>query len=247
MAGSLDGKHGTSDEFIDPYCDICYKAKNFNIRPEGYCHECYQCLCKDCLFVHTRLPVSKHHAILKGEDIPKSQADKPPRFEYCDVHHNHHKDQYCNEHKVLLCKLCVPLHHQNCPAESVECAAKSIPSSEIDLFYDSASYFKTQLLSAETRMKSNIEDLKRQRTKILKEIQEVYDKTKSKLDKLFQDAKSDLESKYQSQFLVLSRDQKHIKDVTESLNHTLSDINTLKGKTIETKVIPENTRSLEKY
>ena len=250
MAESLHTRPQTSDEFVDPYCDICYEAKNINISPEGYCHKCYQCLCKDCLFVHRRLLGTRDHEIHTGEDIPKSQADKPPRFEYCDVHHNHHKDQYCNEYRVLLCKLCVPLHHQHCPVESVECTAKSIPSSDIDLFYDSVRDFKTQLLSPESHMKSYIEDLKRQRTKLLKEIQEIYDRTKSKLNKVFQDIKSDLESKYQSWFSVLSRDQKNIKDVTESLNSTLSDINTLKGKTIGTKAflkIQDLLKSFEKY
>ena len=250
MADSLDAQHGTSDEFIDPYCDICYEVKKLYIRPEAYCHDCYQCVCKNCLSVHKTLLSTRDHVIRTGEDMPKSQADKPPRFEFCDIHHRNRKDQYCCEHRVLLCTSCVPLHHKNCHVESVECAAKSIPSSEIDLFYDSVSDFKTQVLSAESRMKSNIEDLKRQKNKILKEIQEIYDKTKSKLDKLFEDTKSDLESKYQSQFSVLSRGQKNIKDVTESLNSTLSDINTLKGKTIETKAflkIQDLLKSIDKY
>ena len=51
-----------------------------------------------------------------------------------------------------------------------------------------------------------------------------------------------------SQFYL--RGQKNIKDVTESLNSTLSDINTLKGKTIETKAflkIQDLLKSIDKY
>ena len=155
MADSLDTQHGTSDEFIDPYCDICYEVKKLYIRPEAYCHDCYQCVCKNCLSVHKTILACRDHVIRTGEDMPKSQADKPPRFEFCDIHHRNRKDQYCSEHRVLLCTSCVPLHHKNCHVESVECAAKSIPSSEIDLFYNTVSDFKTQLLSVESRMKSN--------------------------------------------------------------------------------------------
>ena len=112
MAESLYDKHGTSDEFNDPYCDVCAKFKNINVRPEGYCHDCYHCLCKDCLTVHSSLPSTSSHVIRTGQDMPKSQADKPPRFEYCDVHNRHRKDQYCTAHRVLLCTLCVPLNHK---------------------------------------------------------------------------------------------------------------------------------------
>ena len=58
----------------------------------------------------------------------------------------------------------------------------------------------------------------------------------SKINKLFQDIKSDLESKYQCQSSALICDQKNIKDVTLSLESTLDDINVLKGRIIDTKV-----------
>lgn len=65
--------------------------------------------------------------IRTGEDMPKSHADKQPRFEYCDVSRFYQGDQYCSEHKVLLCMLCAPLHSKGCIVESLECAAIGIP------------------------------------------------------------------------------------------------------------------------
>ena len=236
MAESLYDKHGTSDEFNDPYCDICYEAKDINVRPDGYCHECYQCLCKDCLVVHTRLLPAKDHIIRTGPDMPKSQEDKPPRFEHCPVHQPRWKDQYCNEHKGLLCSLCVPVNHKDCHVESVECAAKNIPSSEVDLLNNTVSDFKTQLSSAESRIQKDVSDLREQKNKILKEILEIYKKTVSKIIKVFQDIDSDLESKYQCQSSALLCDQKNIKDATLSLESTLDDISVLKGRIIDTKV-----------
>ena len=58
----------------------------------------------------------------------------------------------------------------------------------------------------------------------------------SKINKLFQDIKSDLESKYECQSSALICEQKNIKDVTLSLESTLDDITVLKGGIIDTKV-----------
>ena len=57
----------------------------------------------------------------------------------------------------------------------------------------------------------------------------------SKINKLFQDIKSDLESKYKCQTLGLECDQKNIKDATLSLKSILDDINVLKGRIIDSK------------
>ena len=103
MTENLDDSHGISEEFHDPYCDVYFEVKKHYIRPKAYCKDCYQCLCKDCLSAHKTLLVSRKHVMLTGEDMPKSQADKPPRFEDCDIHYRNRKDKYCSEHRFLLC------------------------------------------------------------------------------------------------------------------------------------------------
>ena len=119
----------------------------------------------------------------------------------------------------------------------MECAAKPVDLSKIDVFYATVSDFKIQLLYRVWKVTPKI--LENKEPKILKEIQELYDKTKSKVDKLFQDIKSDLESKYQCQSSKLALDLKNIKNLTENLNSALDDINALRGSIIDTKVFLE--------
>ena len=166
MAESLDGKYDTSDEYrrsiegsrmsdslsmacdyhYDPFCEVCAKTRKRNVQHEGFCKECVQFLCKDCLNVHRNLEGTRGHVIGRGDDMPKSMADKPPKFDYCDVHLRSRKDQFCGTHRVLLCSQCVPLQHKDCPVQSVDDACKGVPTSEIDVLYDKVSDFQTNLI-----------------------------------------------------------------------------------------------------
>lgn len=64
----------------------------------------------------------------------------------------------------------------------------------------------------------------------------MYDTTISKVNKMFQEIKSGLESKFQSQSSALARDQRKIKDVTENLKAAIEDITTFKGSIVATNV-----------
>ena len=88
MADSLDGKHAASDEkrrsfqdsrmsdslstacdyYHDPFCEVCSETKNRNIKHEGFCKDCVQFLCEDCLRVHRKLQAARGHVIQKGDD-----------------------------------------------------------------------------------------------------------------------------------------------------------------------------------
>ena len=156
MAESLDGKYAASDDYrrsfhgsrmsdslsmasdyyYDPFCEICAKTKKRNVKHEGFCKDCVQFLCKDCLNVHRNLQGTRGHVIRIGDDMPKSMADKPPKFDYRDFYQLSWKDQFCGTHKVLFCSQCVPLQHKDCPVESIDVACKSVPSSEINALYD---------------------------------------------------------------------------------------------------------------
>lgn len=83
MADSIDNKHDTSEEYFDPYCDLCYETKGINVKVFCYCEDCFQFLCADCHVFHAKLQGTKTHNVLKDE-MPKSQADKLPRYERCD-------------------------------------------------------------------------------------------------------------------------------------------------------------------
>ena len=255
MAESLDGKHAASDEYrrslqgsrmsdslsmacdyyYDPFCEICAKAKKRNVKHEGFCIDCVQFLCKDCLKVHRNLQAARGHLIQRGDDMPKSMADKPPKFDYCDVHQRIRKDQFCGTHKVLLCSQCVPLQHKGCPVDSVDNACKGVPSSEIDALYDKVSDFKTNVSSVVAQTDLNITELGKQRVDLLKDAQDMKDKGIAKIEKLFQEMTSEIKSTYKARTFDLWQCKIKLSDVIENLEETLDEINKMKGTTVDTK------------
>ena len=118
MADSLDANYGTSDEYNDPFCEPCSEGKGLNVKVHSYCKDCFQFLCSDCNIIHGNLQVSRRHVILQGTSMPQSQADKTPKFEYCDRHQTLVKDKFCSAHKTLICSSCVS-NHGKCVVETV--------------------------------------------------------------------------------------------------------------------------------
>ena len=259
MAESLDGKHAASDEYrrsfqgsrmsdslsmacdyyYDPSCEVCAKTKKRNVKHEGFCNDCVQFLCEDCLNVHRNLQGTRGHVIRRGDDMPKSMADKPPKFDYCDVHQRSWKDQFCGTHKVLLCSQCVPLQHKDCPVESVDLACKSVPSSEIDVLYDKLNDFKTNLSSVVAQIGLNITDLGKQSVDLLEDAQDLKDKSIAKIEKLFQEMASEIKSTNKARTLDLAQGKNKLSNIIANLEEALDEIDKIKGKTVDTKLFIE--------
>ena len=194
-----------------------------------------QFLCKDCLKVHRILQAARGHVVQRGDDMPKSMADKPPKFDYCDIHQRTQKDQFCGSHKVLLCSQCVPLHHKGCPVDSVNNACKGVPSSDIDALYDKVSDFKTNLSSVAAQIDLNFTELGKQRVDLLKDAQDMKDKGIAKIEKMFQEMTSEIKSTYKARTFDLEQCKNKLSDVIENLEETLDEISKMKGTTVDTK------------
>ena len=256
MAESLGGKHTTSDEYrrsfqgsrmsdslsmacdyhYDPFCEVCFETRNRNIQHEGFCNDCVQFLCEDCLRVHRKLQGTRGHVIHRGDDMPKSMADKPPKFDYCDVHHRSRKDQFCGTHRALLCSQCVPLQHKGCPVQSVDVACKGVPTSEIDALYDKVSDFKVNLSSVVAKIHLNVTELGKEKVDMLKDAQDVKDKSIAKIENIYQEITAEIKSTHKAHASDLGRGQNKVNDVIVNLEGTLDDIDKMKGNTIDTKV-----------
>ena len=258
MAESLDGKHAASDEYrrsfqgsrmsdslsmacdyyYDPSCEVCAKTKKRNVKHEGFCNDCVQFLCEDCLNVYRNLQGTRGHVIRRGDDMPKSMADKPPTFDYCDVHQRSWKDQFCGTHKVLLCSQCVPLQHKDCPVESVEFACKSVSSSEIDALYDKLNDFKTNLSSVDAQIDLSITDLGKQSVD-LEDAQDSKDKSIAKIEKLFQEMASEIKLTNKARTLDLAQGKNKLSNIIANLEEALDEIDKMKGNTVDTKLFIE--------
>ena len=171
--------------------------------------------------------------------MPKSMADKPPKFDYCDVHQRSRKDEFCGTHKVLLCSQCVPLQHKDCPVESVDFACKSVPSSEIDALYDKLNDFKTNLSSVVAQIGLTITDLGKQSVDLLEDAQDLKDKSIAKIEKLFQEMASEIKSTNKARTLDLAQGKNKLSNIIANLEEALDEIDKMKGNTVDTKLFIE--------
>ena len=236
MAHSLDLFPDTSDEWNDPFCDICYDADDLNIKATSFCDDCVQFMCNKCYKIHERLNATRGHNVKTGTAMPRSQADKPPKFSKCDEHPKYLKNQFCSVHKQLICSLCSPLYHKSCSTGSVEDVSKSISSSETNDLYDIVSDMKRDIESSLSAVDSNIDNLNDQKRSMLKQIQELYDKMISKAKKWFDDAQSEIDTHYQSQLLVLKQNHTRINNAVSRIESSLCQIDTFRSKSIDTKL-----------
>ena len=224
------------DVWYDPFCDLCYEADDLNVKAASFCDDCIQFMCNKCYKIHERLSSTRGHVVKTGTAMPRSQADKPPRFSFCDEHPKHLKNQFCSVHKQLVCSLCSSLYHKNCSTGSVEDVSKSISSSETNDLYDIVSDMKSNVESSLTAVESNIDDLNGQKTIMLKQAQELYDKMVSKAKKWFDDAQSEIDTHYQSQLLVLKQNHTRINNTVSRIESSLRQIDILRSKPIDAKL-----------
>ena len=220
----------------DKICDICYEADNLNVKAASFCDDCVQFMCNKCYKIHERLNATRGHNVKTGTAMPRSQADKPPKFSLCDEHPKHLKNQFCSVHKQLVCSLCSPLYHKNCSTGSVEDVCKSISSSETNDLYDIDSDIKRDIESSLSAVDSNIDNLNEQKRNMLEQIQELYDKMISKAKKWFDDAQSEIDTHYQSQLLTLKQNQTRINNSVLRIESSLRQIDILRSKPIDAKL-----------
>ena len=236
MADSLYERYGTSDDYYDPYCDLCFKSKGLNVKAWGYCKECYQFLCTDCNIFHGNLQAARGHTVLRGEDMPQSQEGKPPRFEDCEVHPKHVKNQFCFEHQILLCSSCSSANHKSCSVASVDDACQNIQPAEIDTLLDKMNDLRKGFEKISSSLDDNMKSLIQEKEIMVNEAKELYQKIISKADKLLRELIDEMDLNYKRYLSALSENQKRIQKAISKLNTSLNDIAQEKGKCIDVKV-----------
>ena len=236
VAESLHEEHGTSDEFIDPFCDTCFEGKGLNVKVYGYCKDCFQFMCSDCHLVHSKFPVAREHTVLHGSNMPRCQADKPPKFEYCAIHPKLLKNEFCSEHKSLICSSCSSTNHNKCYVGRVDKVCKTVNISEIDLLYNDVKTGQDQARSVISLLETNMKNLAEQKKTVLKEARTIHDQIISKINQLFKDLQSNIETLYQSQETKITQQQERIDVLVKRFESVLTEAEKIKGKPIDTKL-----------
>ena len=244
MADGDDEDYLTSDEHLDPHCEPCFHSKKRSIHVYGYCHECYQFMCPDCHVHHGQFPLIKNHVILRGSKMPKSIADKPPKYERCDEHSRHLKDIFCCDHNELICLTCSETDHNVCLIKSVEDICKTIPSSYLDDLSDTGTNLKEKANCIKVAVETNAGDLAEQRNYLVREIQKVN----TKVNVMCQNIQPRIAAEYDFQKERLNGNKKKMNDILTRTEKAIDETKKLKGRPIDVKLflkIQENVQYMK--
>ena len=235
MTDSLGSRPGTSDEYHDPFCEPCEDSRGRNVKIECFCKNCNQYLCIECHTTHGSLKATRGHVIQTGDDMPKSMADKPPRYDACDDHPKHLKDQFCCDHGTLVCSTCCSTSHAMCNTKSVADTCQYIQQSEVDTLCDVHKTYKSQLLKFLSSVDKHGEKLTEQKKTMLKDAQTTYDKILAEINRSFQNIKAVIEAECGSQAEAISQAKQEINVQMTRADTEINFTDKLRGKPITVK------------
>ena len=118
-------------------------------------------------------------------------------------------------------------------------ACESVPSSEIDALYDKVDDLKTNLSSVVAQTDLNMTELGKQSVDLLKDAQDLKDKSIAKIEKLFQEMTSEIKSTNKARTLDLGQGKNKLSDIIANLEEALDKIDKMKGNTVDTKDVEQ--------
>ena len=235
MADSLGSRPGSSDEYHDTFCEPCEESRGRNVKIECFCKNCNQYLCIEYYTTHGSLKATRGHVIQTGDDMPKSMADKPPRYDACDDHPKHLKDQFCCDHGTLVCSTCCSTSHSKCNTKSVADTCQYTQQSEVDTLRDVNKTYKSQLFKFLSSVDKHGEKLTEQKKTMMKEAQTTYDKMLAEINKSFQNVKAVIEAECGSQVEAISQAKQEINAQMTRADTEINFTDKLRGKPITVK------------
>ena len=189
---------------------------------------------------------TKGHVIQTGTDMPRSMADKPPRYETCDDHPKRLKDQFCYHHRALISSMCCSASHSMCDTKSVEDTCKYIQLSEVDNLCDANKNYKSQLskfLSSVDKCGGKLID---QRQTLLKDAQTAYDKIIAEINRIYQNMKTVIEAECDLQDATASQLKQAIDAQISLVDAEIKFTNKVRGKPINVNTFLSLQESVSK-
>ena len=219
-----EAEHGTSTEYIDPWCDRCYDHTGDMTQAYGFCPECNSFVCRACYGIHNSWPILLNHKIMLAGKMPKSQAEKPVKYPDCTMHAGNITDHYCIDHSGMICSECLKPTHKNCTATPLSVISQGLGSTDIKQFETVVESLKQNVLSTKSALESNITDIEDQREVLIKQAKEERDKIISKAGELYDNTVSMVSDACELKKSNIAEQIMTFDNIIRSLDETNSDI-----------------------
>ena len=232
--GSVDGAEGgeilesslqgTTDQIIDPWCDLCYYETGQETDATGFCPECNSFLCHSCIKAHAKMPTLRNHLIRRGARMPACQSEKPVKFPDCTSHVGKVMDQFCFDHGIMKCSQCIEDTHLLCGTGTVLDLCKTIDSEDFLNLMETVRCLHNISVSTKTTLEKNINDNKNKKSQLRKELEGLRDKLIAQVKEHCSDIITKINSVYDHNLSALAEHVELLSDIDHCLDKTLSEI-----------------------
>ena len=225
----------TSDEHIDPYCELCVEYNNRRVAAVGLCKECNTFVCQQCQEAHFRWPKLRNHTILKGDEMTRTQAEKPAKFPECEIHRENVNDQFCLDHHKMLCRQCIKSYHGTCRQMAIHELCKSLGKADVGKFRDMIQNSERTAKSVKLMIKRNKDDIEIDRQTMIKEAEDLKQRLDIKIQQISVD-KSYISDTCRQKSALLDGQTDAVENAIQSLQHNISAIYEYDGDTVTLNV-----------
>ncbi|XP_076434710.1 E3 ubiquitin-protein ligase TRIM56-like isoform X2 [Babylonia areolata] len=177
-------------------CAVC----DGKVAASAYCLQCNIKLCKPCAKGHTKIPYLQSHVVEDLNTLTVQQLAGTCRT-YCKNHPDRLAELFCSSHEVLICMLCFPTNHRDCPEVKAIADIAQQKRAELDQRVG-------KLLEEEAKMVSEIQASKDDFKTLRKKVEDVFDTLEQHLQKRRQSLLAAIQTKEDASRESLSKVEK---------------------------------------
>ncbi|XP_077324881.1 transcription intermediary factor 1-alpha isoform X1 [Lithobates pipiens] len=107
-----------------PSQQVCTSCED-NAEAQGFCVECVEWLCKNCIQAHQRVKFTKDHTVRQKEEVPPAVGGNSQRPVFCPFHKKEQLKLYCETCDKLTCRDCQLQEHKEHRYQFIEEAFQS--------------------------------------------------------------------------------------------------------------------------
>ncbi|XP_069820103.1 transcription intermediary factor 1-alpha isoform X2 [Dendropsophus ebraccatus] len=109
---------------VEKPSQVCTSCED-NAEAQGFCVECVEWLCKNCVQAHQRVKFTKDHTVRQKEEVPPAVGTNSQRPVFCPFHKKEQLKLYCETCDKLTCRDCQLQEHKEHRYQFIEEAFQS--------------------------------------------------------------------------------------------------------------------------
>ena len=166
-------------------CDPCSRETKTK-DCDGYCTDCQENLCEECINYHRKLKLTIGHKVVKsGKLVPLTQNDIK-MIQKCNLHSGYDVCSFCEDHDKVCCSICESVDHKDCNSvfKISDYASKSKLEEVIKNLKTCLEETKDAYNAVVNSKDNSIKNLEKQKDEALKAVTEKCSKILNLIDKL---------------------------------------------------------------